>query len=467
MQHFQPAPGSFTTPGKPFRPTEQAVASPIKANLNIELRRNFYDKVGKDVTPDTKDKQANGEEVGANGASGQENGSKVADELPKEPKKAVYCYSCGVDTTRIRFHYAKSTAAKVKYDLCPNCFLQGKYAASHDGPDFVKLEEENYSFQTDQDTPWTDAELLLLLEALELFDEKWDSVADHVGTRTREECAMKFLQLEIEDPYLEEGASASLTYGALNHGRIPITQVNNPVMSVISFLTGMSEPSVTAAAAGKSVEEMGKILRKKIENSSSSSQEKGKDNFKSEDSMEVDDATLTEGPTTAQAGSHNQIAHAKPSPPVTLPTIALAASAARAAALASHEEREMTRLVSGAVNTVLQKFELKLKQFSEMESIIQTERRDLDHERQNLFLERLAFKKKMRDLQEGMRQAKIRGGEEGIQMAKEVIDGGMGGFSTGGADGGRIGFSNGKASGGGGDAKGDIRPVEGGTVLEV
>ena len=330
----------------------------------------------------------------------------------------------------------------------------------------MKLEEENYSFQTDQDTPWSDAELLLLLEALELFDEKWDSVADHVGTRTREECAMKFLQLEIEDPYLEEGASGSLTYGALNHGRIPITQVNNPVMSVVSFLTGMSEPSVTAAAAGKSVEEMGKILRKKIENGNSSSQEKGKGNFKSEDSMEVDDATLTEDPTTAQAGSHNQIAHAKPSTPATLPTVALAASAARAAALASHEEREMTRLVSGAVNTVLQKFELKLKQFSEMESIIQAERRDLDHERQNLFLERLTFKKKMRDLQEGMRQAKIRGGEEGIQLAKEVIDGGMGGFTNGGADGGRIGFGNVKA-GGGGDTKGDIRPVEGGTMFEV
>ena len=335
----------------------------------------------------------------------------------------------------------------------------------------MKLEDLNYSYQTDRDTPWTDAELLLLLEALELFDEKWDSVADHVGTRTREECVVKFLQLEIEDKYLEEGATSNLAYGALNRVRLPITQVDNPVMSVVSFLAGMSEPNVAAAAAGKSVDEMRKVLRNKIENGNPTSQDKGSDNLKNEDSMEVD---VAEGPSTAVPDTNNQIAlttpesHAKPSPQnVTLPTVALATSAARAAALASHEEREMTRLVSSAVNTVLQKFELKLKQFSEMESVIQAERRDLDHERQALFLERLSFKKKMRDLQEGMRQAKIRGGEEGIKLAKEVIDGGVGGFGAGGAvEGGRIGLSNGRV-GSGGDSRENLRPVDGGVVLEV
>lgn len=30
-------------------------------------------------------------------------------------------------------------------------------------------------------------------------------VADHVGSRTQDECIMRFLQLPIQDPYLEEG----------------------------------------------------------------------------------------------------------------------------------------------------------------------------------------------------------------------------------------------------------------------
>ena len=86
----------------------------------------------------------------------------------------------------------------------------------------------------------------------------------------------------------------------------------------------------------------------------------------------------------------------------TLATVPISATAARAAALASHEEREMTRLVSAAVNTTLQKFELKLQQFNEMESILQAERRELERGRQQLFLDRLAFKKRVKEVQEGV-----------------------------------------------------------------
>ena len=33
--------------------------------------------------------------------------------------------------------------------------------------------------------------------------DDWNKVAEHVGTRTQDECIMHFLKLPIEDPFLE------------------------------------------------------------------------------------------------------------------------------------------------------------------------------------------------------------------------------------------------------------------------
>jgi SWI/SNF related-matrix-associated actin-dependent regulator of chromatin subfamily C len=84
----------------------------------------------------------------------------------------------------------------------------------------------------------------------------------------------------------------------------------------------------------------------------------------------------------------------------------------------------MTRLVSSAVNATLMKFELKLKQFNEMEEILQAERRELERGRQQLFLDRLSFKKRVNAVQEGLRTAASTGGEQGVKMAQEVLSGG-------------------------------------------
>lgn len=434
LQPFQPAPGSIGTSGKPSVGTERALSdSPAsKPPKNLEIRRNFYDQNGKDLTsPGSKEKQANGEESATNGAISGESAVKAMEDLAKEPRKQVNCYSCGVDCTRFRFHYGKTTpttsgpaAAKAKYDLCPSCFLQGRFPSSHQASDFLKLENESYTTVPDRDALWTDAELLLLLEGLELFDDNWNSVADHVKTRTREECVLKFLQLEIEDKYLENEPDMNSigSLGVVSGGKIPFSQSDNPVMSVVSFLAGMTEPSVAAAAAGKSVEELRRTLRDQLEKGVGSptsvpieEPSQGNQGLKTEDPMDVDPSR------SPQPASDNQVAISTSSQqPVSLPTIALATSAARAAALASHEEREMTRLVAAAVNTTLQKFELKLQQFSEMEAVLQAERRDLERGRQQLFLDRLAFKKRVREVEEAFRTASLQDGQEGLKLAHEA-----------------------------------------------
>jgi SWI/SNF related-matrix-associated actin-dependent regulator of chromatin subfamily C len=70
------------------------------------------------------------------------------------------------------------------------------------------------------------------------------------------------------------------------------------------------------------------------------------------------------------------------------------------------------------------KLDLKLKQFNEMEEILQAERRELERGRQQLFLDRLSFKKRVRDVQEGLKTAAATGGEQGIKMAQDVMQGG-------------------------------------------
>ena len=428
LQAFQPAPKSIATSGKPFEGTERALsgASPAKVGQNLEIRRNFYDQSGKDIMAGAKDKQANGEEGATNGATSAEANTKVMDELAKEPKKAVNCFSCGIDCTVLRHHYSKTTpnvagaAVSKKYDICSNCFQCGRVPVSHSPHDFTTIENPGYTVVPDRDAPWTDSEMLLLLEGLDQFDDDWDEIADHVKTRTREECVLRFLQLEIEDPYLESESNGAgiATLGALNSGRIPFTQADNPVMSVVAFLAGMSEPSVAAAAAGKFTAEARKVLRNRLENGlGGSSQEKGKEKegVKSEDSMDVDSTRSPPADANTPMATSSQQYQ-----PISAATMAMASTAARSSGLASNEEREMTRLVSAIVNLVLQKFELKLQQFSELEALLQAERRQLDRVRQQLFLDRLAFKKRVREVEEGLKAASLRGGEEGVKMARDM-----------------------------------------------
>lgn len=356
---------------------------------------------------------------------------KQIEDLAKEPKKLVYCYSCAINCTRVRYHYAKSHRPQggkeelANFDICPSCFLEQKYDEHTTAIDFVKIEDPNNTSVSDKDAPWSDDELLLLLEGLEIYDDNWNKISDHVGSRTREECVVKFLQLEIEDRYLEPEVSGHPGYYLLDTGRVPFSQRNNPVMSVMGFLAGMTEPAVAAAAAGRSVKEMEKSYQKRLNlgvGGPPANNGQDREAMKVEDSMDVDNIN------SPQADDHNQIAisarEEQQNAASYAATTAFATSAARAAALASDEEREMTRLVSAAVNTTLQKFELKLQQFSDMEALLQAERRELERGRQQLFLDRLAFRKRVLETQEALRIASMKGGEEGAKMSQNV---GLGG----------------------------------------
>jgi SWI/SNF related-matrix-associated actin-dependent regulator of chromatin subfamily C len=345
--------------------------------------------------------------------------------------------------------------------------LEAEYPQNTEKSQYVKIENQPFPVIADRDSPWTETEELLLLEGLEMYDDDWNKISDWVGSRTREECVLKFLQLEIEDKYVEPepGMDAAATGAGvlsyLGQGRVPFSQADNPVLSTMSYLVGLADPSVTAAAAGKSVEEVRRVMRARLEKNSN---DKGKERegdsaapasseVKAEDSMDVD-ATTSPQPSDANAVATRSAGDKDSANPMV--TVPFALSAARAAALASHEERSLTRLIHTATNLQMEKLELKHKQFSELENLLSAERRDLERRRQALFLDRLAFQKKCRSVMEAFERAAQVPPQEGMRIVQEAVR------AAGPGEGVRV------AKGGAGAMEGgEVGPVEGGKSYEI
>jgi SWI/SNF related-matrix-associated actin-dependent regulator of chromatin subfamily C len=423
------------TDGKQLAATDRAASQQptAKSETKSLAGRNIYEANGKEASAEPK--AANGE--GANGGSVD---VKDLEAAAKESVKIINCFSCGVECTRDHFHETKPSEQPaqtkaiggLKRDLCPRCYVEGNFPSGTSSADFTKISNPETSASAESEEKWTEEETLLLLEGLEEFDEDWNRVADHVQTKTREQCVMKFLQLEIEDKYIEadlpesqSGAPATkflrdLEY--LSEGRVPIHHADNPILSVVSFLAGLAPAGVTeaAVASGRSVGEMKRILQDKINKTPTAPSEKGKEkegeqatpDMKPEagDAMDVDTTSSTAIATRESDGSN---------PLVTLP---FALSAARSSALASHEERHITRLVSGSVNLQLQKLQLKLAHFNDFEKLLSAERRDLQRRRQQLFMDRLNFQRRVRALEDATKRIQGNMGGQGLPGAMSNED---------------------------------------------
>jgi len=338
--------------------------------------------------------------------------------------KVINCFSCGVDCTRVHYHESKPSdqpgatkaAGGLKRDLCPRCFVEGNFPTGTDDTCFVKKNNTEYS-NYDSEEQWAEEEVLLLLEGLEEFDDDWNRVADHVQTKTREQCVMKFLQLEIEDKYIEadmpstESAAPSTKFlrdlEYLSEGRMPIHHAENPVLSVVSFLAGLAPANVSEAAiaSGRSVNEMKRMLQEKINKTPTAPSEKGKEKEGEAADVKADAMDLDASTALATTSESNA------NPLVTLP---FALSAARSSALASHEERHITRLVSGTVNLQLQKLQLKMAHFNDFEKLLSAERRDLQRRRQQLFMDRLNFQRRVRAMEDATKKIISSMGGQGL-----------------------------------------------------
>ncbi|KAF9215610.1 hypothetical protein BGZ59_000885 [Podila verticillata] len=385
LQPFQPN----VTPAKANGEVKPSIV-PAKTDLNLELRRNIYSP---SPAPASKEDET------------------------AEKKQRFNCFTCGTDCTKTRYHSAKTK----NFELCSNCYLEGRFPSTMSSGDFIRMNSQYFKQASDE--PWSDQETLLLLEGLEMYEEDWNQVAEHVGTRSREQCIRQFLELPIEDPYL--GGQTERELGPLQYHRVPFSQADNPVMSVVAFLASVVNPGVAAAAAQSALKELATAKKVQASKDKEEEEEEAKEEAKgdeedktktSTEAMEVDkDEEKKEAKDTpTEAEKEAATTESKESeteatiggiPRSTLEKAAAAAlgsAAAKAKTLADYEEREIQRLVTVMVELQLKKLELKLAQFEELESVMDIEKRELERQRQQLYLDRLAMKKSIMSMQEKM-----------------------------------------------------------------
>ncbi|KAE9586645.1 hypothetical protein Lal_00004317 [Lupinus albus] len=125
----------------------------------------------------------------------------MTEELVKQegPSVEYHCNSCSTDCSRKRYHCQK----QADFDLCADCFSNGKFGSCMSSLDFILMEPAEVPGVSGG--KWTDQETLLLLEALELYNENWNEIAEHVATKSKTQCILHFLQMPIEDAFVDCG----------------------------------------------------------------------------------------------------------------------------------------------------------------------------------------------------------------------------------------------------------------------
>ncbi|KAL3309830.1 hypothetical protein Ciccas_011615 [Cichlidogyrus casuarinus] len=297
---------------------------------------------------------------------------------------------------------------------------QDQYATAEAQGDFEKNQTLVKGASKDG---WTDQETLLLLEALEMFKDDWNSVAEHVGNRTQEECILHFLRLPIEDAYLE-GTDPALKNSSITEALAdsanpvpPFSKSGNPILSTVAFLAATVDSRVAASACQAALMEYSKLkdqlpagmLREhkaRVEAAVKAGHKIEPEKFgletiggakapededaqkKTQEPMETDEKDKEE------AGKEKEKTSSVPANPDSLGTaacVALSAAATKARQLALVEEKRIKGLVAQLVETQLKKLDIKLKQFQELESILEREHELLEQQRLQLLQDRQAF----------------------------------------------------------------------------
>lgn len=351
-------------------------------------------------------------------ASHLENDSDF-DNLVRENFSEARCNYCSRPTPLVYYQSQK----EVDVLLCSDCYHDGRFVVGHSSLDFVKVNSMK-SYTSLEGESWTDQEILLLLEGIQLFKENWNEVADHVGTKSKAQCILQFVRLPLDGSPLGniEIPSARLPTDLQNgdgHGRsdltangnssgfkgrdsdftseFPFAKCENPVMALVAFLASAVGPRVAAACAHASLGALSK------DDGSSSSKAL----------VQKDGSRLnTEGLHGAEGGSHGDQANSsqekaeklraqgmrgqtdsEATPLYTEQVMAaakvgLGAAATKAKLFADHEEREIQRLSANIINHRLKRLELKLKQFAEVETLLMRECEQMERGRQRIAAER-------------------------------------------------------------------------------
>lgn len=109
----------------------------------------------------------------------------------------------------------------------------------HSSLDFVKVDSMRDYGDLDGES-WSDQETLLLLEAMEIYNDNWNEISEHVGTKSKAQCILHFLRLPMEDGLLENIEVPSVSKPSCpsnrdDHGRLNSSSNGDPP-SILCYL---------------------------------------------------------------------------------------------------------------------------------------------------------------------------------------------------------------------------------------
>ena len=160
----------------------------------------------------------------------------------KEVRDCVVCKrSCGYSGYMLK----ESLHVPAKYAdtclWCAKCFAAAKYPTGFTDEQFDRVDLSVLP----QTAEWSDEQTILLLEGLERYGETdWTSIANHVGgNKTAHQCLVHFVSLPIEDRFT---APLELRSNSVSN---PFSDVDNPLLATLSFLSASVHPVIASAAA--------------------------------------------------------------------------------------------------------------------------------------------------------------------------------------------------------------------------
>ncbi|KAG2222918.1 hypothetical protein INT45_013549 [Circinella minor] len=317
----------------------------VKMDSNLELRNNIYD-------------------------------TSQPESATTEPDNKE-CASCSKQCSKEqRYH-------KGDIYICDDCYREEKFPSNTTAEEFTQDEEQSSSASLPKE-PWTEQEDLLLLEGLRMFEDDWNAVADHVSTRSRDECILHYLHLPIDDPHVD---SEIAKLGLLQLGKSKTTE--NPIMSVVAFLASTVKPKVAAAAGQQQEEEPEKT---------------GKTDSEQEEKEGVNKDDQKEDKEKAAAEKKRE-----------------------------EEIEEARKATYNLIRTKMRFFETKVSQYEKLEEFVEEERRKLERERYQLNIDRLALKDQITQVQREVAKRGNSASANSITPAQiqQQIAGGMGAVSAG------------------------------------
>ncbi len=200
------------------------------------------------------------------------------------------------------------------------------------------------------------------MEGVELFEDDWEKIANHIGSRTKEQSIAKFIQLPIEDKYLIKQLNDKKSVS--KDSPKASSNTNDAVLKTIKFLIKNIDPELASKDLLQNDEDIQKAVK------------------------------LTVGSIIGQSQLEQ-----------------------------SSLQKDSSQLLENLVDLELSKVELKLNKLSILEKQLNAEKAELANQRKDILLDRLSLKKQSVSVRNKLlTAAKSSTPEEGAKLAQEALD---------------------------------------------